>query len=366
MGWSFKLGKILGIDIKVHVTFLFIVIWGAFNFGGSAGPWYGVLVTLILFTVVLLHELGHSVAALAFKIPVKDITLLPIGGMARLEKMPEKPLQELIVALAGPLVNVVLAVLLLPVVMVLMYVEQVPLTNNLLNQPGLLGLSFFLLVVNISLLLFNMIPAFPLDGGRVFRATLGFFISYERSTRVAVVVGRFLAVGLGLFALFGQQFWLAIISLFIFFAGGQEGMAVAARSKLRQLQVSQVLGRNPIILSPQDTVGQAASLVNNNYQTNFAVLDPLSGQLVGFTSSGHIAQVMAQGEWYRRVAEIMQQGRNVPVVGFNAGLDEVQEKLAQTSQRVAAVYDGLSFRGLISLEDITRLFRFLPHRESSG
>jgi Zn-dependent protease len=367
MGWSLKLGKIFGIDIKVHLTFLLIVIWGAFNYGGSAGPWYGVLVTLIIFLIVLLHELGHSVAALAFGIPVKDITLLPIGGVARLEKMPEKPLQELVVAVAGPLVNVVLAVLLLPVVVVLMYVQQTPLSTNLMSQPGLLGLTFFLLIVNVSLLVFNMIPAFPLDGGRIFRATLGFFTSYERSTRIAVVVGRVFAVGLGLFAFLGPQpqFWLAMIALFIFFAGGQEGTAVAARSKLRQVQVGQVLGRNPIVLSPHDTVGQAASLMAKNYQSNFAVLDPLSGRLIGFISSSHITQAMAQGEWYRRVTEIMQHIGNVPIVGFNAGLDEVQEKLAQTSFRVAAVYDGLHFRGLISLDDIARIFRFLPHRQSS-
>jgi Zn-dependent protease/CBS domain-containing protein len=368
MGWSLKLGKILGIDIKVHFTFLLIVVWGAFNYGGSAGPWYGVLVTLIIFLIVLLHELGHSVAALAFGIPVKDITLLPIGGVARLEKMPEKPFQELVVALAGPLVNVILAAILLPVVIVLMYTQQASLTANLMSQPGLLGLSFFLLVVNVSLLLFNMLPAFPLDGGRVFRATLGFFTSYERSTRIAVIVGRVLAVGLGLFAFLGPQpqFWLAMIALFIFFAGGQEGTAVATRSKLKQVQVGQILGRDPIVLSLHDTVGQAASLMANNYQSNFAVLDPLSGRLMGFISSRNIAQAMAQGEWYLRVSEIMQHVGNVPIVGFYAGLDEVQEKLAQTSYRVAAVYDGLNFRGLISLEDIARTFRFLPRRESSA
>jgi Zn-dependent protease len=116
MSWSLKLGKIFGIDVKVHVTFLFILVWGALNYGAGAGPLYGVLVTLALFTLVFLHELGHSLAAMMYGIPVRDITLLPIGGVARLERMPEKPLQEFVVAIAGPLVNVVLAVILLPVV----------------------------------------------------------------------------------------------------------------------------------------------------------------------------------------------------------------------------------------------------------
>ena len=119
MGWSIKLGKIFGIDIKVHLTFLLILVWGAFNYSGGAGPIYGVIVTLALFSLVLLHELGHSVAAMGYGIPVKDIILLPIGGVARLERMPEKPVQELVVALAGPLVNVVLAGILLPVVLLM-------------------------------------------------------------------------------------------------------------------------------------------------------------------------------------------------------------------------------------------------------
>src|SRR5512134_4028560 len=112
MGWSIKIARIFGIDIKVHLTFLLILVWGAFNYGGGAGPLYGILVTLALFTLVLLHELGHSLAAMGYGIPVKDITLLPIGGLARLERMPEKPFQELWVALAGPAVNVAIAAVL--------------------------------------------------------------------------------------------------------------------------------------------------------------------------------------------------------------------------------------------------------------
>ena len=109
MSGSLKIGKLFGIDIKVHFTFLLILVFGALNYGGSAGPLYGILVILALFTLVVLHELGHSLAAIWYGIPVRDITLLPIGGVARLERMPEKPIQELVVALAGPAVNVVLA-----------------------------------------------------------------------------------------------------------------------------------------------------------------------------------------------------------------------------------------------------------------
>ena len=123
--WSFRIGRLFGIDIKVHLTFLLILVWGALNYGGSAGPLYGLIVTLALFVLVLLHELGHSLAARQFGIAVRDIVLLPIGGVARLERMPEKPLQELVVALAGPAVNVVLAILLFPVVAGLAFFQHV-------------------------------------------------------------------------------------------------------------------------------------------------------------------------------------------------------------------------------------------------
>ena len=178
-------------------------------------------------------------------------------------------------------------------------------------------------------------------------------------------MGRIFAFGLGLFAILTMQFWVAMIALFIFIAGGQEGLAVAARSKLRQVQVGQVLGRNPVVLPPHATVGQVASSVMNSYQSNFPVLDPANDQLIGVATSRKIAEALAQGQGQRHVVDVMQPVQNVPVVGCNARLDEVQEQLVQTSNRVAAVYDGLNFQGLISLEDIQRVFRFMPRAGSS-
>ncbi len=359
MGWSIKLGRIFGIDIKVHLTFLLILVWGAFNYGGSAGPLYGILVTLALFTLVLLHELGHSLAAIGYGIPVKDITLLPIGGVARLERMPEKPLHELVVALAGPLVNVLLGAVLLPVILFWIIVQGASFSLSTLSQPGWVGLLFFLFTANVSLAVFNMIPAFPLDGGRVLRAALGFFTNYQRATTIAATVGRILAVGLGLVAIFTGEFFLAIIAFFVFIVGGQEAQAVAARGVLRGLRVSQALTNNAVALSPSATIGQVASLMMTSRQPDFAVLDPDTGQLLGVATSHNVIEAMQQGRWRSRIGDIMQQARHVPVIALNATLDEVQEKLGQTSSRVAAVYDGLYFRGLISLDDVYRAFQFL-------
>lgn len=362
MSWSFKLGRIFGIDIKVHLTFALILIWGALNYGGSAGPLYGLIVTLALFSLVLLHELGHSLAAIGYGIPVRDITLLPIGGLARLERMPEKPLHELVVALAGPAVNVVLALILLPVIMFLGLAQGVSFSLAMLQQPGLLNLLVFLLSANIMLAVFNMIPAFPLDGGRVFRAILGFFMEYQQATQIATVIGRFLAVGLGLIGLFSGQFLLAFVALFIFVAGGQENQVVAARSILRKVQAAQALGRQTIALSPSTTVGQVATMMMGSRQPDFAVLDPLNGQLLGITTSKGVAQAMQQGRWHSRITDVMQHARHIPKVALDATLDEVQEKIARSSGSIAAVYDGLYFRGLIHLDDIYRVFRFVSRQ----
>jgi Zn-dependent protease/CBS domain-containing protein len=365
MNWSIKLGRIFGIDIKMHLTFLLILGWGAFAYGGSAGPLYGLIVTLGLFSLVLLHELGHSLAALGYGIPVRDITLLPIGGVARLERMPEKPLHELVVALAGPAVNVILAVILLPIVMVLNGGRANLFSLGLATEPGLLSWLGFLLMANVSLALFNMIPAFPLDGGRVFRAFLGFFTDYHRATQIAATVGRILAIGLGLFALYYGQVWVAMIAFFIFIVGGQEAQAVAARSVLRRALAGQALAQNTISLSPEATVGQVAAIPSGVRRPDFAVLDPGSGRLLGVATGHNITRAIERGQWYRRVTEIMQLAPNVPKVSFNTPLDEVQDKLVETSSRVAAVYDGLHFRGLITLDDIYRVFRFLSRHGST-
>ena len=360
MGWSLKLGRILGINIQVHFTFFLILIWGAFSFGGSNGPLYGLILTVALFTLVLLHELGHSVAAIGYGIQVQDITLLPIGGVARLKRMPEKPIQEFVVALAGPAVNIILALILAPIVLGLAAAGPGTLSlMSLRSQPGALGLLTFLLTANVSLALFNLLPAFPMDGGRIFRAFLGLFLDFQRATSLAVTVGRVLAVGLGIFGVMNGQFFLALIALFIFTASGQEKQAVAVRGVLRNVRVGQALSRGTVSMSPSATVGQAASMVMQGDRPDFAIVDPHSRQLLGIVSSSDVTRAVERNQWYASMAEIMRPAAHVPIVSVNTLLSDVQEELAEASSRVAAVYDGPSFQGLISLDDVRRAFLFL-------
>jgi CBS domain-containing protein len=289
-----------------------------------------------------------------------------LGGVARLERMPENPLQELVVALAGPLVNVLLAALLWPVVVLLNFGGSSLFSIRAITEPGLAGLVNFLFVANVTLAIFNMIPAFPLDGGRVLRALLGFFMDYQNATRLAVQIGRLFAFAGGVYAILSGQIFLALVALFVFTAGGQEGRAVAIRSILSRVRAGQVMSRHSVALSPNATIGQIAPMVMSyNQQSNFAVLDPVDGQLLGIMSGRRVARALAQGGRYQGITEIMQHARSIPKVSLNAPLDEVQAKLDETSNRVAAVYDGLNFRGLISAEDIYRVFQFLSRRGNS-
>ena len=200
MNRSFSLGSILGIAIKVHWTFFLLVTWiflaSLLSGSDMSAATSQAAFVLLLFGCVVLHELGHALAARCFGIQTEDITLLPIGGLARLERMPRHPFQEIVVALAGPAVNVVIATLLLILI-------GLPSGGSSAFMGKLLGTGTLeqLVFVNIALVAFNMLPAFPLDGGRVLRALLAIFLDYSVATRSAARLGQVFAVGLGLLGL---------------------------------------------------------------------------------------------------------------------------------------------------------------------
>src|SRR5713226_778532 len=208
MGWSLPIFRIAGIQLRIHVTFLLLIAWLAFGYyaeGGSAVAASRVIFVLLLFLCVVLHEFGHAFAAKAFGINTPDITLLPIGGVARLERMPEGPLQELIIAVAGPAVNVVIALGL--------FIADG--SQAFLNPSTVEGGSLIaqLLTINILLVLFNLLPAFPMDGGRVLRALLATRLSYAHATQVAASIGQGFAFIFGFIGLIWNPFLIFIALL---------------------------------------------------------------------------------------------------------------------------------------------------------
>jgi Zn-dependent protease len=223
MRWSLKVASISGIEVRIHLTFLLFLAWiwvSYYRVAGLAGAVQGVLFVLALFACVLLHEFGHAFAARGFGIATPDITLLPIGGVARLSRIPDEPWQEFVVAIAGPLVNVVIAGALIFVVHRSAELQQF----EYLENPRVELLSR-LASVNVMLVLFNLIPAFPMDGGRILRALLAMTMPYARATQIAAWIGQGLAVVFGIFGLFGNP--LLIFIAFFIFAGAQQEARMA-------------------------------------------------------------------------------------------------------------------------------------------
>jgi len=368
MKWSLKIGEVSGIDIKIHFTFVFVIIWaaaqGAGGRGGIGGALFAALSILLLFVCITLHELGHSLVARRLGIRVRDITLLPIGGLARLEALPQKPFHELLIALSGPAVNFAL-VLGLGLVAVLAGKAGGLLSLRywpylLMNPRSPLALLIYLLAANLILGLFNLIPAFPMDGGRVLRALLAMWTSYPRATRIAVRVGQLVAVGLVLLAFspFGSLS-LILVALFVFTGASFEDQMVHARFMLDGLLVRHALpSRTARPVAAEDTLAHVMELGFRYQQRDFPVLR--GGVLVGLLARDDLLAAIRQGGGSTHVEEAMR--GEFPMVSPDAPLLQAQQLLAQTSLSALPVFDQDHFVGLISLEDINRAYADLSWR----
>src|SRR5437899_8588469 len=266
MGWSLPIFRIAGIQLRIHVTFLLLIGWLAFGYyaeGGSAVAASRIIFVLLLFLCVVLHEFGHAFAAKAFGINTPDITLLPIGGVARLERMPEEPLQELIIAVAGPAVNVVIALGLF-----VAGGSQAFLNHSTVEGGGLIAQ---LLTINIMLVLFNLLPAFPLDRGLVLRALLATRMSYARATQVAATVGQGFAFIFGFIGLLWNPF-LIFIALFVYIGASQEAALAQMKDVSRRFPVSSAMVREFCTLAADATLEDAVYAFVATWQLHFPVV----------------------------------------------------------------------------------------------
>ena len=302
MKWSWKMARIAGIDVYIHATFLLIIGWVVLSHWrqgqDAAGVVGGVLFILAIFACVLLHELGHALAARKFGIKTRDITLYPIGGVARLERMPDKPLQELWVALAGPAVNVVIAAGLF--VWLRATAGLVPLQELTVTTGPFLER---LLVVNLFLVGFNLLPAFPMDGGRVLRATLALRMEYTRATQVAATIGQGMALLFGFLGIFGNPM-LIFIALVVWMGAAGEASMVQMKSSLAGIPISRAMVTDFRMLGPRDTLARAVELILQGAQQDFPVLE--NGRIVGVLTRAALLPALAQRGQSTPVAEIMQ------------------------------------------------------------
>jgi Zn-dependent protease/CBS domain-containing protein len=354
MGSSFKMGRAFGIDVKVHWSFFLLLAFFGYLAFGDSGSFVDAFVTVgivvALFFCVLLHEYGHSLVAIRLGSEVQDITLLPIGGLARMKTLPERPIDEVKVAVAGPLVNVVLAPIFFG--LALLFGGNLSVPTDILSGVGSLGQAFATLgMINVALVVFNMIPAFPMDGGRVLRGLLATRLGPVRATDISSTVGQAFAVLFILFGFFSNNFLLAIVGFFVFLGASGEAQTVRQREVTRGLTVSDVMGTKPRIetLSPYNNFGQVLDAVIHGFQTDFPVVD--EGRVVGMLTRQEIFSAAHTPDQYRDVRDLMLS--NFPTISPDADLFTDGNRILQESGlRAIPVIRAGDLVGMLTTEDI--------------
>jgi Zn-dependent protease len=359
MQWSFPIGRVAGSELRIHLTFFLLLLWiGIVHFqaGGSSAAVEGVLFIIAIFTCVVLHEFGHALAARRYGIATPRITLLPIGGVAELERMPEKPSEEIVVALAGPAVNVVIAAVLI----LFLGARLEPEALAEIENPAV-GFLARLAMVNVILVVFNMIPAFPMDGGRVLRALLATRYSRAKATQIAATVGQVAAFGFGFLGLVGGNPLLIFVAIFVYLAATAESQATGLQEAARAVFIRDAMITSYETLGPDATLASAGEALLRTTQHEFPVVDG-SGRLHGFlTRAGLVEGIRAHG---LDTAAIEVVARDIPDLPASARLSEALDALHKSAAPAVAVL-GTDQRlvGYVTMENIGELMMLRAARE---
>jgi Zn-dependent protease/CBS domain-containing protein len=358
MTWRWRLGEFFGIVVYVHATFLLLIGWVALSSmqrgGGLPEIVVGILQILLLFICVVMHEYGHALTARRFGIRTEDITLLPIGGVARLERMPRDPVQELWVALAGPAVNLAIAAALFLILSLFSGVRSL-VNVPLIGAPLLLQLLWW----NLAMAVFNMLPAFPMDGGRVLRALLARRIEYNRATRVAANVGQSMAFAFALFGLFNGMPSLLFIALFVYLGAEAEAQMVQTQSTFRGVPVGQVMITRFGTLDGRQTLGDAIRALLAGTQQDFPVME--EGRVVGLLTRRDLLAALAESGPQAPITQAMH-GALEPVE-THASLEETYQRMQAEDLPALPVTSGGHLVGLLTMENIAE---FVMIRAATG
>ncbi len=358
MSWSWKIGRVAGIPIYVHWTFVVLIVWltaaGASGGGGLAAGLAQAGFVLALFACIVMHEFGHALTARRFGVPTSDVTLLPIGGVARLQRIPEQPAQELLIALAGPAVNVAI------VAAILLVGVRFPAVVDDSDQVLHAGFWSKLLLVNVLLVVFNMLPAFPMDGGRVLRALLAMRLPYARATRTAASIGQMMAIAFGLFGLSAGAPLLLFVALFVWIGAEAEARQVEQRAALKGVAVSDAMLTDFQVLRPDDTLGQAAELLLAGAQQDFPVEAVGDAEPKVLTRSNLMAGLAARGA-DAPVADFA--ADSAPRIDADGSLTAAIAALRERGAPCASVVRRGRVVGLLTLENVAEL---LMVREALG
>ena len=347
MRWSFNIGTIFGINFRIHITFLFLLFFifiSGLSQKGVEAASISVLFICAVFACVLIHELGHSLIARRFGKMTKSITLLPIGGIATIEEMPEKPSQEIAMSLIGPFINLAIAGI------IFLFVGS----WSGVRVPDLYpasGRDFFagLIGVNIILAIFNLIPAFPMDGGRALRGVFAMKMNYAQATSLAVSIGQAISL---IFVFYGMffNFWLALIGIFLFIGAGSEKHHVMLNSLLRGVRAQDVMITDFHSLKPEEHLSKVLEQVYHGCQDDFPIIGDSGIQGI-ITRSGALASIHNKGMDIP-VSEIMD--RNFVTVNPRTALNEVYRLFHTTNKTVAIVIENNTLKGILSLDSISR------------
>jgi stage IV sporulation protein FB len=346
MGWSIPIFRVAGIQLRIHVTFLLLIAWLAFGSIGTA------VLVLLLFVCVVLHEFGHALAARAYGINTPDITLLPIGGVARLERIPEEPGQELVIAAAGPVVTAILA---LSFFIVIASRGDIELRASIQGNDLLVNLF----KINVWLLLFNLIPAFPMDGGRVLRALLATRLSYARATQVAATVGQAFAFLFGIVGLFGiphvypSNPFLIFIAFFVYLGASQEAALAQMKDVSRRFPVSSAMVREFRTLGEDATLEEAVDALLATSQHDFPVMDG-NGNVAGLLTRHDLIAALRKNNSSLRVGDVMR--RDIPTVTTGTRFEEAFRIMQECNCPAVPVLDRMKrLVGLLTPENVSEL-----------
>ena len=345
MPWSWKLVRIAGIDVYVHATFFMVVAWIALIHWNESQSLpavvEGVGFILALFACVVVHEFGHALTAARYGIRTRDITLLPIGGLARLERMPDVPIQELWVALAGPAVNVVIAILLFGWL-------QASGAWQSVDRIGVATGAFAerVMFANVFLAGFNLLPAFPMDGGRALRALLATRMEYTRATQRAAMIGQGMAILFGFIGLQGNPM-LIFIALFVWIGAGQEASVVQMKSALAGIPLRRAMLTHFRTLTPTSTLGDAVDFLLTGSQQDFPVV--ANGRIEGMLTRSDLVKALTRSG---RTAPVADNMRECPTAEASEMLETVLGRLQGRDCHTIPVLEHGALIGLVTMDNV--------------
>ena len=362
MKWSWRAGSLFGISVYIHWTFVILLGWiaiGHVQANGSIMQFVvGVVSIVVLFGTVLLHELGHSLMARRYGIQTKDITLLPIGGVARLERMPDKPSQEFWVAIAGPAVNVVLAII--AALLLMIFGSGIPADGEIgFRTPPLVQF----LLVNVYLVLFNLLPAFPMDGGRVLRAILASKLPYAQATRIAATVGQAMALIFVFAGFMTGNFMLLFIALFVWLGAEGEASMAQVKSVLGDSRVRHAMITQFRSLSPQDALSAAVDDIFSGFQQDFPVVDHM-GRIIGILTYTNLIKALSESGPRLPVANAM--SSEFESCGPEDRIEDVLRAMQEKGTMTVAVTENGVLIGLLTHGNVSEFVMVRSAMQQGG